>query len=257
MTPLDRAHAAMEAAPDDDTRRLTFYDRLADAELFLLLKAEPVGDMADPETFDPGNGPVVLAFDLEDRLTAFTGRAAPYAALSGRALATLLAGEGLGLGLNFGAPSEILIPADGVEWLAATLAERPAELDARIEAVHPPGGVPEAVLTALDAKLGLAGGRADHAWLVEAEVAGVGRGHLLGIVDAVPGAEGALTQAVAEALVFSGLEAGWLDVAFFRSDDPAVARMARVGLRIDLPEPDVPEAPAAPGSDPSRPPKLR
>ena len=36
-TPLDLAFAAMQAAPDEDAPRLRFYERLADAELFLLL----------------------------------------------------------------------------------------------------------------------------------------------------------------------------------------------------------------------------
>jgi hypothetical protein len=80
---------------------------------------------------------------------------------------------------------------------------------------------------------------------------------MLAFVDAVPGAEAALAGAVREALVFSGLEAGELDVAFLASADAAVAAMGRVGLRFDLPAPELPEGPAAPGMDPARPPKLR
>jgi hypothetical protein len=60
-----------------------------------------------------------------------------------------------------------------------------------------------------------------------------------------------------EALVFSGIEAGELDVAFLRASDPAAAVMARVALRFDLPSPAEPAAPVAPGMDPARPPKLR
>ena len=261
MTALDDAHAAMTAAPDDDRARLGFYDRLAGAELFLLLDREPVGDTADPRVFPAGDGRVVLAFDREERLSGFAGGVAPYLALSGRALATLVAGEGLGVGLNFGAPSEILIDADGMEWLAATLSATPDEVEARFEAFRRPSAVPEALLTALDAKLATAAGRADHAWLADADLSGGVRAHLLAFVDPAPGAEGALAQAVGEALTFSGLEAGWLDVAFFRRSDPAVARIARVGLRFDLPKAVGPSVQAAersaPGSDPDRPPRLR
>jgi hypothetical protein len=46
-------------------------------------------------------------------------------------------------------------------------------------------------------------------------------------------------------------------VAFFDSSDPICRRLARVGLRFDLPEPPEPATPAAPGSDPDRPPRLR
>ena len=39
-TVLDLAHMAMEAAPEDDTARLRFFERVADSELFLLLDAD-------------------------------------------------------------------------------------------------------------------------------------------------------------------------------------------------------------------------
>ena len=109
-TPLDRAHAAMEADPGEAAMRLAFYDCLAGAEVFLLLQAEAEGDRITPEVFDLETGPVVLAFDREERLAAFLGRPAPYAALSGRRLAGMLAGQGLGLGLNLDvAPSAMLL----------------------------------------------------------------------------------------------------------------------------------------------------
>ena len=85
------------------------------------------------------------------------------------------------------------------------------------------------------------------------------RGHMLVFVGAAPGAEGALARAAAEALTFSGVEAGEMDVTFLGPQDAALAAMARVALRFDLPTPAMPEpaAPAAPGMDPDRPPRLR
>jgi len=85
------------------------------------------------------------------------------------------------------------------------------------------------------------------------------KGHLLGFVNAVEAAQGALAKAVSEALTFSGIEAGALDVGFFASSDPVAAQLARVGLRFDLPEPEQPREykPVTPGSDPDNPPKLR
>ncbi len=256
-TPLDRAHAAMEAAPADEAARLAFYDCLAGAELFLLLQAEAEGDRITPEVFGLESGPVVLAFDREDRLAAFLGRPAPYAALSGRRLAAMLAGQGLGLGLNLDvAPSAMLLPAEALDWLAATLGQGTDAVEARIERLSPPQGLPEAVLTALDRKLAAAEGLARAAYLADVDYTGGAAGHLLAFIDAVPGAEAALTEAVAEALTFSGIEAGMIDVVFLPATGPVAATLARVGLRFDLPQP-VPVGPAAPGSDPDRPPRLR
>jgi hypothetical protein len=257
-TRLDRALAAMEAAPEEDAARLAFYDRLAEAELFVLLEAEVTGDAPIlPRSFPVEGGPVVLAFDREERLAAFAGGPASYAALSGRALAARLAGQGVALGLNLGSSGETLLPAEALGWLAATLAEAPKVVEARLAALAAPAGLPPALLTALDAKLATAAGLARGAYLAAAEIEGGGRGHLLAFIDAAEGAEAALARAVAEALTFSGLEAAALDVAFLRASDPAAARLARVALRIDLPGAAEPPAPAAPGSDPARPPRLR
>jgi len=257
-TPLDAAHRAMEAAPGDDAARLRFHDRLAGAELLLLLAAEAAGDAVTPEVFEVEGASFVLAFDTEERLSSFTGRISPYAALSGRALAEMLAGQGLGLALNpDAAPSSYLMPAEAVAWLAETLGARPAEVEARLRTATPPRGLPDGLLAALDAKLASAGGLARQAWLAGVTYEGGADGHLLAFVGALPGAEPGLARAVGEALTFSGVEAGELDVAFLRASDPVMARLAKVGLRFDIPEPEAAPGPAAPGMDPDRPPRLR
>jgi hypothetical protein len=259
-TPLDTAHAAMTAAPDDDAARLRFYERLADSELFLLLTQEAEGDNINPETFDVADGSFVLAFDRQNRLAQFAERPAPYAAMSGRVIARLLAGQGMGLGLNLNvAVSSILIPDTAVDWLNQTLGHAPDEVEAKITAFNPPKGLPEALLTALDTKLTTATGLATSAYLVGVEYDSGAQGHLLGFVDTVEGAQGALAQAVNEALTFSGIEAGALDVGFFANTDPVSAKLAKSGLRFDLPKPPEHTAsqPIAPGSDPAKPPMLK
>lgn len=261
MTPLDLAYNAMaEAAEDDDGPRLRFYERLADGEMVMLLEKEAEGENLTPRIFDLEDGPVVLIFDSEERLAAFTGIPAPYAALPGRVVAGLLAGQGIGIGVNLGvAPSSMLLPGFAVDWLAETLGHGPVETEARPREFHPPRDLPQSLIEGLDAKLARAGGLADHALLAAVTYAGGRRGHMLAFVDCVPGAEAPLARASAEALTFSGVEAGEMDVAFLASGEAAALAMNRVALRFDLPKPEVVErsAPVAPGSDPANPPRLR
>lgn len=262
MTPLDTAHADMTAAPDDDAARLRFYGRLADGELFLLLEAEPEGDTLTPRVFDLDDGPVVLVFDLEERLSAFAAGPAPYAALPGRVIAALLAGQGIGLGINLGeAPSAMLLPPEAVDWLSETIRHAPAEGAAWFRDAAAPA-LPEALSSALDEKLARAGGLAAQALLVAVRYADDTESHLLAFIDAVPEAEEALARAVSEALTFSGIEAGALDVAFLPGADPIVGVLAQVARRFDLPLPEAPalreeHVPVPPGMDPDRPPILR
>lgn len=259
-TPLDHAHAAMEAAPDTDAPRLRFYDRLAEAELYLMLARESEGDQVEPELFDLGDARFVLAFDTEDRMSGFAGRAVPYAALSGRSIVGMLSGQGIGIALNPEvAPSSILLPSDAVDWLAETVAQGPSEAEARPEEFRSPAGLPDGLLDAIDAKLRTATGLARRGYLAEVVYDNGVRGHLIGFTGAVPGAEPALARAIQEALIFSGLEAAALDVVFLRDSDPVTAHLARVGLRFDLPEPATATRVErmAPGADPDKPPILR
>lgn len=260
MTLLDQAFLAMEADPENDALRLRFYERLADGELFLLLEDEADGEAVTPEIFELEDGPVVLAFDREDRLAEFVGAPAPYAAMPGRMVAVQLAGQGIGIGLNLGvAPSSYMITPEAVDWLAETLGQGPDEVEARPVAFHPPGGLPEELLAALDAKLARAGGLAVAAFLARVTYEDGRRGHMLSFVGALPGAEATLARAAGEALTFSGIEAGEMDVAFLDAEDPALEALARVALRFDLPVPEAltEAAPRPPGSDPERPPRLR
>lgn len=258
ITDLDAAHAAMEAAPDDDALRLRFHERLADSELFLLLTRDPAGDAVDPQLFDAEGQQFVLIFDREARLAEFAGRVAPTVTLAGRGLVRMLAGQGIGMALNLGvAPSATLIPAEAVDWLADTLAHAPVAAAARPVSFHAPKGLPEALILGLDRKLATAGGLAKTAWLVGVTYSDTTRGHMLAFVGALPEAEAALAAAAGEALTFSGIEAGAMDVTFIATGHAVAAQLARVGLRFDLPEPAAPMAAAAPGSDPAKPPNLR
>ncbi|MBW6507424.1 MAG: SseB family protein [Rhodobacteraceae bacterium] len=265
-TAYDLAHATAEAAPEDGAARLALYNFLADAELFVLLETEPVGDDITPQVFETEDGDYVLAFDLEERLSAFTGLPAPYAALPGRVIAQYLAGEGVGLGLNLGvADSAMLLPPEALEWLTDTLREEPEAASGTPEAFSAPALGPAALgalLTALDAKFVHLAGYAAQALLAGVRYQGGRRGHMLAFLGAVPGAEPALAKSVAEALAFSGLEAGELDVAFVTGAEALFDELAEVAQVFDLPAPPVEpdqviEPGAAPGMDPSRPPILR
>lgn len=257
-TVLDRAHAAMAAEEEDAGARLRFYERLADAELFVLLEAEAVGDRIAPRVFPLAEGSVVLAFDREDRLAGFAEGAAAHAEMTGRVLVPMLAEARLGLGLNLGvAPSEFLLPAKGVAWLAGLLAARPNRRDAAPERVGPPSAAPEALVAALDAKLPGLSGLADHALLAGTAYSGGEAALVLAYVGAREGAEAALARAAGEALIFSGLDERALDVTFLAPGSAAAERFARVALRLDIPPAQASVGPAAPGMDPDTPPRLR
>lgn len=268
---LDAAAAQMQAAPDDLPARLRFHAELAAAELFVLLETEAEGDRLRPQVFDLSEGRAVLAFDSELRLAEFAGAAVPYAALPGRVLVAMLANGGrdaadLSLLLNAGAAQAELMPPAALRWLAETLAgARTVEAEDRAASFGPvalPPAALDLLRPALERRLrGMPG--LDAAVLASVVWQSGARGHVLALGGVAPAARGALAQAVAEALELSGLEAGALDVIY--PEGGALALVAARGLALE-PAPYAPPvaetdtgtaAPAGPGMDPSRPPRLR
>ncbi len=252
-TPLDIAFRAREADPDDASLHLRFHERILDAELLLLLEAE-AGDRLEPRIFDLADGRFVLAFDRDDRLEAFLGAPAHFAALSGRRLAALLAGQGIGLALNLGAASATLLPPDAVGWLAGMAGQGPEEAAARPIGYSRPDA-PPALLAALGAKLAAMADVIATAHLVEARYPDATR-LLLALAGVPDQARPAVAAAVNEAVRFTGLDGLTLDVTFLDPAAPGRDALERTGLRMDVPAAPRPSR-SGPGLDPGRPPKLR
>ncbi len=257
-TPLDTAFSRMERSEAD---RLHFYATLADAELLMLLEQEADGQTITPRLFRVDGRDIILAFDTDARLAAFADGPAAYAALPGRVIAELLCSESMALGLNLDvAPSSIILEPDALSWLSERLGQDdPTAHAAQIQTISRPGNVPDVLLEALGARLSSSAGLATSAVLVAAEYETQSKAHLLIILGASQRAEAALARAVNEALTFSGVDAGTLDVVFVPEHHALAARALKVGLRFDIPVPPEPNThgPPPPGSDPAKPPKLR
>lgn len=253
-TPLDVARAAQLAARPGDLRaEQAFYERVLDAELVLALAAGAEDDLA-PEVFLVGDERYALAFDRDERLAAFFGAPVRFAAASGRRLVTLLAGRGVGLGLNLGAPSETLLPPEAIDWLATMAGAAPETSHARVDAVAAPGPLAPGLLEALGPKVAAMADVIGGAFLVRAAV-GEPETQLLLVLTGVPlPAQAGVAAAVAEALAFS-VEASGLDVLFLGPTSPLTEAVRRTGTALALPERLAP-APG-PGLDPARPPRLR
>ncbi|MEL7343606.1 MAG: SseB family protein [Pseudomonadota bacterium] len=256
MTRLDAAHAALATDPENADARARYLGALGDIEVLLKLLCEPEGESIQPDVIETASGTFALAFDTAERFAGASSGVAPYAALPGRIVAELLAAAGVGLAINMGASTEMIVTSQELAWLGDQLRNDPDETAGRIVEARAPKRLPDALLSALDTQLARAQGLAKVAHLVEVTYDDDRRGHLLAVVEAVSGSEGAFARSIDNALRFSGLDAAELDVAFFGETDPVIARIAKVGLRYDIPQAADPTRPV-PGTDPESPPKLR
>ncbi len=260
QTPIDLAFLAHCADPDNAPLHARFLERLMDGELQLLLETVPEGDRAEPRIFDLEEGRFVLAFDSSERMAGFVEGPAPCLEMSGRRLVRMLAGQGVGIGLNLGvAPSSTLLPAETLDWMAEMAAQPVTEAELAASGIASPGVLPPDLLASLDAKLAIMADRIGEAHLVEARFDNGSTGLLLVLVGVPAASRDGIAAAISETLQFAGLPDTGLDVTFPEDGSAALVRIRQVSVRVELPTPAAPPAAVgtAPGTDPDRPPILR
>lgn len=246
MTALDDL-AATPFHDADAPQRARMLSRLADTELSVALLAEPLDDQVELRIFPLDGARVALACDGEDRLAGFFGGPVAYAAMPGRVLADLLRRDGVGLLVNPGHPSEMLLDAQMLDWLSGQLAHAPEADEARLRLTAPAPATVEALAQPLAERLGDLRGLIADAALVGVKGPQGLSGHLVLIAGAAPERQAAIAKALAEALAFLPPQPGGVDISFAETPPPATA------LRFDM---TIPEAPAEPKA-PKGPPILR
>jgi hypothetical protein len=238
-TPLDRAHDAAHQHGADDAAMARFYALLVETPLMVPVHPVAEDSPISPQVFDLSTGPVALAFDADERMTAFFEGPVEYVALTGRSLVEALAGQGLGLALNLGeAPSATLLDAETIRWVAA---EMGGEVDAMdlggALTLSPPGNAPHSLLAALAERVAQMPGLVQEAWLVtltpETAEARLALLLLPGTAArrAVPGVVTALSRAAA----VHGSEAGSVAVGVLDEVHPLLAPARRTGLALHPP----------------------
>lgn len=253
-TQLDLAFDAMMEASDDEGQRSAYYGVLAASEVFVLLEAEPE-EKFEPQLLEMEGVRYVLAFDSDQRMAEFCDAPQPYLSMSGRKLVEALAGARLGLAVNPGFSSAMFVPPPAVDWMRERTSDDVLEGEAKIEEVFSPEITDVALLKAIDARLAVFAGFGRSAYLVKAQYAGE-MAHLMVFVGIPEAAKASVAGGLAEAVRFVAPDLA-LDTVFVDKTAEIIAPSARVGLRFDMtPEEVEVKSPAAPGSDPEKPPIL-
>ncbi|MFN3613001.1 MAG: SseB family protein [Rubrimonas sp.] len=259
LTPLDRAHAAAEAPGAPDDARARFYALLLETPLCVPVEPQAGDAGPKPLVFALEDGPVALGFDDDARMAAFFEAPTEYVTLPGRALATLLAQAGLGLGLNLGeAPSAALLDADLVRWIAAEMGGGldAAELTGPLTLASPEGATP-GLLAALAERLAAFPGMVAGAWLARLGPEGA-PGRLTALIlpadAAVRGAQ-ALAAELGRAAAPHAPVGEDVAVGLLNRDHPLIEPARRRGIDLLAAPTDIPRPERAPATP--RPPVLR
>jgi len=256
-TALQTAFDRYAVAPDHPSRRVAFLGAFLRAEVHLALDGEGEGDNVTPILRDVDGQAAVVVFDGLEDFANFAGGQADQATLSGRVLVEMLAGQNLGCVINpDGRTWSYVLDAATLDWMAEHLVFQPEMATPSLDALEPASLADLNVVEALDATLPACRDRADHAILAQTQNEGASQ-LVLFFIDAVPDAEGALSQIVQDMVTFAGVDMPATSVAFAQSGTVLHDRLGKIGLRLDIPQSPQAQTLTAPGSDPEKPPILR
>ena len=237
---------------------MQFVATILETELFLVLTGPPDEHSIDPRTIEHNAQEYVLAFDSNDGLANQSDGPMPYAALPGRGLIAMLAGQGIGLAVMTGQGQDpTYLTPEIVDWIATHATDVPDEQSELPKTISAPRDLPHGLFETLSRRLAKIAGLAQSAYLASVTYADERQALLVAIVGASADVQPAVANSIAEAVRFTDADDLVVDVSFFEEDDRFVEVLARNGVAIDIPEPTVAEAThAAPGMDPDKPPRL-
>lgn len=258
MTPLERAIVMLEAKPHDTSRFSAVMERLVDAEVFLSLEDASSTKVVTPRMVQLHGDEFVAIYDTELRLSEAIGGETEYLSVSGRTLIQMLVGQNTGIALNPGTSAiGYIFKMETLRWLAQSLDENPNKISQKITKVAPPPALSPKALEALSVKLTAAQGLAEYVVLVEAYGTSDNKNPMLCFVGSMPDAQADLAKLVQEYLQFSEQDGAAWDVSYLAQNHIMVEKLLKVGLRFDLPAPEIAFDRPGPGTAPGQPPILR
>lgn len=161
----------------------------------------PAEDSLSPVVVETADGVAVRAFESLDAFAAAIRTPTDQAEIAGAELARMMQGQGAGISVELEDGTPLLVPAETVDWIAATWGAEVAHSERAGVNVTDPGLPDPEVIQALGEGVGALGADCPEAWLVAMTEPG-GAPELvlvLGLADSARKAE----QAIAEALTRS------------------------------------------------------
>ena len=96
-------------------KKLEFYQRILGNEFLIILESNDFEGDLTPRTFDTQEGKFLLCYESNEKLTNFLTQEAAHALLSFTKIITLIKNKKIGIALNIGGNSGILLDLEAVE----------------------------------------------------------------------------------------------------------------------------------------------
>ena len=178
----------------------------------------------------------MLCYESNEKLTNFITQEAAHALLSFKKIITLIKNRQIGIALNIGDNSGVLLDLEAVEWLWKVILSNPAEELGSIPTEFKfPNLVDEFLLSNLKIALETMSGMANRVVLAKAHYKDLTEGFFLGFIDTPQLFHQLIRERVLDIVKLDKSDSIFVDVAFLSSSTELATQLSKKGLNVNFP----------------------
>ena len=215
---IDELYSCVHNEPNNTERKLEFYRRIFGNDFLVVLQNSDFDDDFRPKIFDTQEGKFLLCFENNQKLTNFITQETAHVLLSFKEIIELIKNKKIGIALNIGNHSGILLDLKAVDWIEQVISAGQVEelRSVPIEFEFPTLGN-EFLLSNLKIVLETMSGMTKKAILAQAHYKDLNVCLFLGFIDSPQLFHKFIKERLLDVLTLHKSDRIFLDVAFLSS----------------------------------------
>ena len=234
---IDELYSHLYSEPSNVNRKLEFYQRILGNDFLVVLENSEFGEDLRPCIFDTQQGKFLLCFENNEKLTNFITQETTHALLSFKEIIKLIKNKKIGIALNPGDQSGVLLDLESVGWIDQVISTGPAEELSSIPIKFEfPNLVDECLFDNLQIAVQKLSGMTKKVVLARAHYKDFSVSYFLGFIDSPQLFHELIREGVLDIVKLDKSDNIFVDVAFLSSSTELASQLVANGLRIKLPK---------------------
>ena len=234
---IDELYSYLQSEPNNTNRKLEFYQRILGHDFLVVLENTDLDEDLRPHIFNTEEGRFLLCFENNEKLTNFIIRETTHALLSFKEIIKFVENKKIGIALNLGTKSGVLLDLKAVRWIEQVILTGPAiELSSRPIAFEFPNLVDKNLISKLKIALDKLSGMTKKVVLARARYKDLGVSYFLGFIDSPQVFHELIKERILDIVKLQKSDSVFVDVAFLSSSTELASQLVANGLTMTLPK---------------------
>jgi hypothetical protein len=234
---IDELYTCVYNEPNNIVRKLDFYLRILGSNFFVVLENSDFEEDLRPSIFDTQEGKFLLCFESIEKLTNFITKETAHAVLSFKEIIELIKNKKIGIALNVGDHSGVLLDLEAVDWIQQVISTGPSEeLNSIPIEFEFPNQADKNLFDNLKITLKTVSGMTKKVVLAHAHYKDLSFSCFIGFIDTPRLFHELIRERVLDTVKLDKSNSVFVDVAFLSSSMELASKLLANGLTVQFPK---------------------